>query len=223
MNKTSRRKSFNIKYIIKAILSCGLCLLLLALPLACQRGIDPEILDPGIDADENILPSIIPGTEEPVSSLRLRYHDEGNLNPLRKHSYSTAAIFSLVYDSLFTYDAAGVLHLDLTDSAVLSEDQLIWTISLKDVNFHSGEKLTSADVEASLRFWLNINLNHFPEILSEEEISPSDETEQGVEEDADNPGDSEETGGENFPTGTETEESTSEPVQETVDDEYNYY
>ncbi len=223
MNKTSRRKSFNIKNTIKAIFTCGLCLLMLALPLACQRGIDPEILDPDIDSGEHILPSIIPGTEEPISSLRLRYHDEGNLNPLRKHSYSTAAIFTLVYDSLFAYDAAGVLHPDLADSAVLSEDQLIWTISLRDINFHSGEKLTSADVEASLRFWLNINLNHIPDILIEEEIPSSEETGQEIEEDPDNPHIPEDTGEEDLPSGIETEESTSEPVQETIDDEYNYY
>ena len=121
MNMNKERKFFTIKNIIKAVFSCWLCLMMLVLPLACQRAIEPENLDPVTDPDENILPSIIPGTEEPSSSLCLRYHDDGNLNPLRKHSYSTAAVFSLVYDSLFTYDAAGLLHCDLAASAVLSE------------------------------------------------------------------------------------------------------
>ncbi|NLV98524.1 MAG: hypothetical protein GX034_01860 [Clostridiaceae bacterium] len=216
MNKNKRRKSFNINYIIRAILSCGLCLLLLVLPLACKRAIDPENLDPVIDPDENILPSIIPGSEEASSKLRLRYHDEGNLNPLRKHSYSTAAIFTLVYDSLFAYDAAGILHCNLADSAVLSEDQLTWTISLRDTDFHSGEKLTSADVEASLRFWLNINLNHSPAVLNEEETPLSEETGQETEDNADNDSDPAD-------INTEDEENNTGPSRETTSDNYDYY
>ncbi|NLC89339.1 MAG: hypothetical protein GX681_04670 [Clostridiaceae bacterium] len=212
MNK--ERKFFTIKNIIKAVFSCWLCLMMLVLPLACQRAIEPENLDPVTDPDENILPSIIPGTEEPSSSLCLRYHDDGNLNPLRKHSYSTAAVFSLVYDSLFTYDAAGLLHCDLAASAVLSEDQLTWTIKLRDINFHSGEKLTSADVEASLRFWLKINLNYSPAVLSEEETPLSEETGQGTAGD---------TSEEDFPVETEGEDSTAEASQDPTDDEYDYY
>ncbi len=216
MNMNKGRKFFTIKNIIKAVLSCWLCLMMLVLPLACQRTAEPENLDPVIDPDENILPSIIPGSEEASSSLRLRYHDDGNLNPLRQHSYSTAAIFTLVYDSLFAYDAAGLLHCDLAASAVLSEDQLTWTIKLRDINFHSGEKLTSADVEASLRFWLKINLNYSPAVLSEEETPPSEESGQETEDDA---------GEEDFPGEADGEDSTAEPSQDTAadDDEYDYY
>lgn len=219
--------------------------MLLALPLACQSSPETQNSDPVINPSENLIPTIVAGSETPSASLRLRYLDEGNLNPLRKHSYVNRSVFSLVYDSLFAFNAAGSLQAQLVESAQVSNDMLTWTLNLKDVNFHSGENLTAADVEASLRLWLDVNLEHSLEEWEDEEQTPpnGDETDPDAEPDTDpdtetddpdgtepddlEPG-SEETIDE--PDSTEDDqdvddeiEETSEPTTDSADDTYDYY
>ncbi|MDD4323705.1 MAG: ABC transporter substrate-binding protein [Eubacteriales bacterium] len=183
--------------------------------------------------DDLIVPSISPGTEEPMSRLRLRYHDEGNLNPLLKHSYNTQAIFTLIYDSLFAFDSSGSLRTNLADSALLSDDQLLWTISLKNLNFHTGDKLTATDVEASLRFWLDVNINHRPadwnEVEAPDPTSTEDDTETENETDPTDEVDGETSSSdpvetsEADPPEVVTDETTVETTKTDSSAEFDYY
>ncbi|MDD2363909.1 MAG: ABC transporter substrate-binding protein, partial [Eubacteriales bacterium] len=245
MKRSKQQQSFHLRSLVKAVLSLGLCLLLFAFPLACQSSPETQNSDPVINPSENLIPTIVAGSETPSASLRLRYLDEGNLNPLRKHSYVNRSVFSLVYDSLFAFNAAGSLQAQLVESAQVSNDMLTWTLNLKDVNFHSGENLTAADVEASLRLWLEVNLEHSLEEWEDEEQTPpnGDEIDPDTEPDTDpdtetddpdgtepddlEPG-SEETIDE--PDSTENDqdvddeiEETSEPTTDSADDTYDYY
>lgn len=212
---------------------------MLTAPLACQRGPEAESFDPLADPNKIIIPTIRPGTEEPKSSLRIRYQDEGNLNPLLEHSYSTQSVFSLVYDSLFTFDSTGLLQKNLVDSAILDDDELMWTLNIKDISFHSGQKLTSDDVKASLIFWLENNLEHTPAVLIDSETGPTseeetdtetgftdvtdtDETEE-TEENTENDSEPVSTTDNNLTTETDSEENTTESDSEASDDEFDYY
>lgn len=193
--------------------------MMLVLPLACQTETEPESFDPAVDPNDRIIPTINLGTEEPTSRLHIRYQDEGNLNPLLKHSYSTQAVFTLVYDSLFSFNASGALLANLVDSATLANNQLTWTINLKDIDFHSGEKLTSVDVEASLRFWLEENLDHTPSILSETEQPAHTDN----EEEAESTSEPEEVSEDDLTPEAETDDTTLDTSEEISSDDYDYY
>ena len=63
---------------------------------------------------------------------------------------ATLAVTSQIYDTLFYLDDKGDLHPDLAESyEVLSDSDIILHIR-KDVYFHNGDRLTSADVANSL-------------------------------------------------------------------------
>lgn len=219
--------------------------MLFAFPLACQSSPETQNSDPVINQSENLIPTIVGGSETPSESLRLRYLDEGNLNPLRKHSYVNRSVFSLVYESLFAFNAAGSLQAQLVESAQVSNDMLTWTLNLKDVNFHSGEKLTAADVEASLRLWLEVNLEYSLAEWEDEEQTPpnGDETDPDAEQDTETDTETDDTDGTepddldpdseetiDGPDSPEDDlevddeiEETSEPTTDAADETYDYY
>jgi peptide/nickel transport system substrate-binding protein len=61
------------------------------------------------------------------------------------------AFNSNVYEALFQLTDAGTVVPQLVDSYTMSDDGLTYTFKLKpDVTFHSGDKLTSADVKYSI-------------------------------------------------------------------------
>src|SRR6185312_16232003 len=56
-----------------------------------------------------------------------------------------------VYEALFQLTDAGSMVPQLVDSYTTSDDGLTYTFKLKpNVTFHSGDKLTSADVKSSI-------------------------------------------------------------------------
>lgn len=59
-------------------------------------------------------------------------------------------IFMQLYESLFAYDELkGEAKLQLAESYTISEDGKVWTIILKDVYFHNGDKVKASDVKFS--------------------------------------------------------------------------
>lgn len=70
-----------------------------------------------------------------------------NMNPIFATSASDSAAASLMFSSLFTYDQENRLVGELARGHQISDDGLIYTISLRDdVFWHDGEQLTSDDV-----------------------------------------------------------------------------
>lgn len=78
----------------------------------------------------------------------------GNPDTLDPHVTTGTLTFQVIrsfYDTLVEPDEAGRIVPALAESWTVSEDNLTWTFSLRrDVVFHNGEPLTSADVRATL-------------------------------------------------------------------------
>lgn len=71
------------------------------------------------------------------------------INPLLSQtSEADADIASIIYSGLFSYDAQGQLQPNLADHYDVSNDGMIYTVTLKDnVKWHNGQSLTAKDVE----------------------------------------------------------------------------
>jgi peptide/nickel transport system substrate-binding protein len=60
----------------------------------------------------------------------------------------------MVYDTLFGTTYAGEIRPQMVETWNVSEDQLLWTFTLRDgLSFHDGAPVTAADCVASLRRW----------------------------------------------------------------------
>jgi len=66
---------------------------------------------------------------------------------VRNHGY-------MVYDTLFSMDAAGEIKPQMVDKAELSADKLTWTMTLRDgLLWHDGAPVTAEDCVASIQRW----------------------------------------------------------------------
>lgn len=69
------------------------------------------------------------------------------INPILASSDIDKDLTSLIYSGLLKTDADGKLIPDLAESYIISNDDLVYTVTLKDnVYFHDGTKLTADDV-----------------------------------------------------------------------------
>lgn len=80
-------------------------------------------------------------------------HDPDTLNP--GIAAQNARFERLVYNGLVCYEGTNIVG-DLAESWEVSDDGLVWTFHLYDnVYFHSGKKLTAADVKATYERFLD--------------------------------------------------------------------
>src|SRR5260221_10748551 len=87
----------------------------------------------------------------------LRVSPHANLQVLDPHS-NTATITimhaHLIYDTLFAWDEALRPQPEMVESYTVSPDRLIYAFVLRPgQKFHDGQKVTSADVVASIKRW----------------------------------------------------------------------
>lgn len=69
------------------------------------------------------------------------------LNPLFADTPAEEAVSRLLFSRIFTYDATGNLNYDLAKKVEVSDNNLVYTITLRsDVLWHDGRKLTADDV-----------------------------------------------------------------------------
>lgn len=69
------------------------------------------------------------------------------LNPLFADTPAEEAVSRLLFSRIFVYDATGNLNYDLAKKVEVSEDSLVYTITLRsDVSWHDGRTLTADDV-----------------------------------------------------------------------------
>ena len=69
------------------------------------------------------------------------------LNPLFADTPAEEAVSRLLFSRIFVYDATGNLNYDLAKKVEVSEDSLVYTITLRsDVLWHDGRTLTADDV-----------------------------------------------------------------------------
>lgn len=76
------------------------------------------------------------------------------LNPGTAVLAEAYTIFELVYDSMYQLQPDGTYTMELADSVEVSDDGLVYTITLRDgITFHDGEPLTAEDVVFSYNLY----------------------------------------------------------------------
>ena len=94
-----------------------------------------------------------PASAEKV--LRVIPHaDLKNIDPIWTTAYITRNHGYMVYDTLFAMDADLKPQPQMVDTWTVSDDQLIWTFTLRDgLKWHDGTAVTAEDCVVSLKRW----------------------------------------------------------------------
>ncbi len=89
------------------------------------------------------------------SVLKAKVHaDLKNHDPIWTTAYITRNHGYMVYDTLFAMDEKFEVHPQMAEGAVVSDDGLVYTITLRDgLKWHDGTPVTSADCIASIARW----------------------------------------------------------------------
>ncbi|SDR51025.1 peptide/nickel transport system substrate-binding protein [Rhizobiales bacterium GAS113] len=92
----------------------------------------------------------------PAKVLRVAPHaDLSLLDPMFASIVITREYALMVYETLFAWDANLQPRPQMVDSWTTSPDGLVWRFNLRDgLRFHSGEPVTTSDVIASLKRWM---------------------------------------------------------------------
>lgn len=137
---------------MKRLLALILCIML----LLCGCTTDPSAYVPTGDAltyDEEDIP-VQEGeeTEEEAEEdvLTFAYYPEVTLNPYICTDFTNRALFSLLYQSLFTVDRDYVVEPQLCKRFTVTEDMKQYTFYLERATFTDGSVITVEDVVASL-------------------------------------------------------------------------
>lgn len=87
--------------------------------------------------------------------LRLRVNGDINtMDPIATTNFTIRNAAYLIYDTLFALDANYQVQPQMAEGYTLSDDQLTYTITLRDgLKFHDGAPVTAADAVASLQRW----------------------------------------------------------------------
>ena len=93
---------------------------------------------------------------QPQKTLKVVVHaDLKVLDVTANTTYITNRYGYMVYDTLFALNEAYEPRPQMVDRWSVSDDQLTWTFTLRPgLAFHDGEKVTSRDVIASIRRWM---------------------------------------------------------------------
>ena len=138
---------------MKRILSTVLCVLLLA-GLLGGCGTEEKPYTPtgaGLTWDEDYTGPAEQGKpEESNQSLTLTYYPQRSMNPYLCTDYTNRALFTLLYQSLFTVDRGYKIEPQLCKNYKVSQDMKTYTFYIDKATFSDGTALTVADVTASL-------------------------------------------------------------------------
>ena len=125
-----------------------LCLCLALLLCGCGETVAP------MEQTESLQPSESVGTEEPAETggFGMSYMPEYGLNPYTCSATINRALFSLLYECLFTVSSQFRAEPLLCESFTVSDDGMTYRFTLVEgVRFSDGTALTAADVVASIQ------------------------------------------------------------------------
>ena len=136
---------------MKRILSLILCLAFLFL-CGCAGSDKPYVPtgDALMDADDEGPVPTAP-QENDLDSLVLAYYPDQSLNPYLCTDFTNRALFSLVYQGLFSIDRSYQPEPVLCKQYSVSADMRVYTFRLESATFSDGSALSAQDVVASLQ------------------------------------------------------------------------
>ena len=129
-----------------------LLVLLLTLLLLAGCGADPEVYVPtgnGLTTDEGDTP-VSPTQPQKEKELTLVYYPNETFNPYTCSDFTNRALFSLMYQGLFTTDKNYNAQPMLCGRFTVSEDMKTYVFYVADATFWDGTYVTAEDVLASL-------------------------------------------------------------------------
>lgn len=108
---------------------------------------DALVMDDGSTVNTRPMES----TEAPEQALTMVYYAEKSMNPLICSDFTNRALFSLIYQSLFSVDRNYEVQPVLCKSYSVSSDMMTYRFTLENAYFSDGSRVTDADVVASLQ------------------------------------------------------------------------
>ena len=97
---------------------------------------------------------LCPAQAEPVNAKVVMHAPLRVLDPVLTNAYITRNHGYMVYDTLFSLDAASRPQPQMVESWTVSPDQLTYVFTLRPgLKFHDGAPVTGEDVVASLKRW----------------------------------------------------------------------
>lgn len=95
--------------------------------------------------------------------------DPEHLNAAISTSYPVGSIGASIYSALVFQASDGSVHGELAERWSVSDDQLTYTFTLREANFHDGTPLTAEDVVFTMRDVLGPNHGRFQRAFAEME------------------------------------------------------
>jgi len=96
----------------------------------------------------------------PIKNLRLNFTNQiATLDPRKSSDPCSSAVIFMLYQGLTRYNSESKIELALASNVDISEDQKIYTFTLKETYWSDGTKLVAADFE---RTWKEILSPSFP-------------------------------------------------------------
>ncbi len=135
---------------MKRLAALLLCLCLLLCGCADSGGAYVPTGDGLSDDSGNAIGPNNSQTEDQLQLLSLPYYADRSLNPYLCTDFTNRALFSLLYQSLFTVNRDYVVEPQLCSRFTASEDMKSYTFYVESATFSDGSVLTGADVAASL-------------------------------------------------------------------------
>ncbi len=136
---------------MKRLLATVLCLCLLL--CGCGKSGDDPYTPTGDGLEygpEHTGPQTAPEQENTAESFSLPYYKEKTLNPYQCNDFTNRALFSLLYQSLFSIDRDYNVQPQLCKNFTVSQDMKTYTFTLENATFSDGKPVTVKDVVASL-------------------------------------------------------------------------
>lgn len=104
-----------------------------------------------------LLSTALPASAEEVLRLRLN-GDVNTLDPISTTNFTIRNAAYMMYDTLFAMDENYSVRPQMAEGAEVSEDGLVYTITLRDgLKFHDGTDVTAQDAVASLKRWGSVD------------------------------------------------------------------
>ena len=135
---------------MKRIFAILLCLALAIGFAGCGGSEEPHIpTGDGLTWDEDYTGPMATRPEE-KQELKLTYYPDKSMNPLICTDFTNRALFSLIYQSLFSVDRNYKVEPILCKQYSVSEDMKTYTFFIENATFSDGSALTVQDVVATL-------------------------------------------------------------------------